>query len=375
MDYASLVYGLLQSLAWSITPALPTGAPGTRPAVGTPEKIPEVVFIARSVTVADGVEPAEVAPLNGFITDARIYHELYGFPRNIVSSFEAILDYFDKRKPQTTPIGRIRLVSHGDDAFLFFPMFENGDWGSGIQDNLLQALHSDDEGGIRFLLRGNASLRPLFTDIVADLTDRIRVRDSDLLAPFGMKVAGSPLPTVAEPYFQIVNDLYQTSHGTMIIDTAGVLTIANTTQRTTLTDALTLIENSLRPALTDAASITDIEIRAFRDAVLAELPGPFGLFGSPTDLAAGTVAAVRAATTAAHPVEDDILAAFAAGPQSAVFGIDQLTNLVRSLELFRPGMLNLGGGAQTITSIRADPNLEAFALVGVDLLLLRTALS
>jgi hypothetical protein len=68
MDYASLVYGLLQSLAWSITPALPTGAPGTRPAVGTPEKIPEVVFIARSVTVADGVEPAEVAPLNGFIT-------------------------------------------------------------------------------------------------------------------------------------------------------------------------------------------------------------------------------------------------------------------------------------------------------------------
>src|SRR3954470_505572 len=33
MDYASLVYGLLQSLAWSITPALPTGAPGTRPAV------------------------------------------------------------------------------------------------------------------------------------------------------------------------------------------------------------------------------------------------------------------------------------------------------------------------------------------------------
>jgi hypothetical protein len=220
MDYASLVYGLLQSPAWSITPALPTGAPGTRPAVGTAEKIPDVVFITRPVTVADGVKPDEVAHLNGFITDARIYHALYGFPRNIVSSFEAILDYFDKQKPQTTPIGRIRLVSHGDDAFLFFPKFENGDWGIGIQDNLLQALQNDDGGGIRFLLRGNASLSPLFTDIVGDLTDRIRVRDSDLLAPFGMKAAGSPLPAVAEPYFQLVNDLYQTSHGTMIVDTA-----------------------------------------------------------------------------------------------------------------------------------------------------------
>ncbi len=372
MNYASLVYGLLESLAWGITPAPPTGAPGTRPAVGTPEKIPDVVFIARPVTVADGVEPAEVGPLNGFITDAGLYHDLYGFPRNKVGSFEAILEYFEK---QTTPIGRIRLVSHGDKAFLFFPMFENGDWGIGIQDGLLQALQNDDVGGIRFLLRGDPSRSPLFTDIVGDLTDRIRVRDSDLLAPFGMKAAGSPLPTAAQPYFQIVNDLYQTSHGTMIIDADGVLTIANTTQRTTLTDALTVIENVLRPALAGTvlatAPITDTDLRAFRDAVLAELPGPFGLFGSPTDLAAGTVAAVAAATAAVPPVEEDILAAFAAGPQSTVFGIDQLTSLVRSLELFRPGVLDVGGGAQTITSIRADPNLEAFAFVGVDLFILK----
>jgi hypothetical protein len=372
MDYANLVYGLLESLAWSITPALPTGAPGTRPAVGTPEKIPDVVFIARPVTVADGVDPGEVAHLNGFITDAGIYHDLYGFPRNKVGSFEAILKYFEKKN---TPIGRVRLVSHGDDAYLFFPMFENGDWGIGIQDSLLQALQNDDEGGIRFLLRGDASRSPLFTDIVGDLTDRIRVRNSDLLAPFGMKTAGSPLPTEAEPYFQVVNDLYQTSHGTMIIDTEGVLTIANTAQRTTLTDALTVIENTLRPALAgkvlDAAPITDTDLRAFRDAVLVELPGPFGLFGSPTDLAAGTVAAVGAATAAVPPVEVDLLAAFAAGPQSTVFGIDQLTSLVRSLELFRPGVLDVGGGAQTITSIRADPNLEAFAFVGVDLFMLK----
>lgn len=372
MDYASLVYGLLQSLAWSITPALPTGAPGARPVVGTPEMIPDVVFIARPVTVADGVKPEEVAPLNGFITDAGIYHDLYGFPRNTVNSFEAILKYFEK-KP--TPIGRVRLVSHGDDSYLFLPMFENGDWGIGIQDNLLQALQNDDVGGIRFLLRGDSSRSPLFTDIVGDLTDRIRVRDSDLLAPFDMKPAGSTLPTAAEPYFQLVNDLYQTSHGTMIIDTAGVLTIASTAQRTTLTDALNVIENTLRPALAGtvlgAAPITDIDIRAFRDAVLAELPGPFGLFGSPTDLAAGTVAAVGAATAAVPPVEDDILAAFAAGPQSPVFGIDQLTSLVRSLEIFRPGVLDVGGGAQTITSIRADPNLEAFAFVGVDLFMLK----
>lgn len=372
MDYPNLVYGLLQSLAWSITPALPTGAPGTRPAVGTPEKIPDIVFIARPVTAADGITPASDIPrLNGYITDGRIYHELYGLTPVLVGSFEAILNRFQNL---TTPIGRIRFVSHGDSAFLFFPMFENGDWGVGIQDDLLQALQNSDEGGIRFLLRRDPLLSPLLPDVVGDIADRIRVRNSAVLAPFGIQAAGAA-PAAALPYFQIVNDLYQASHGTVIIDTAGVTTAATTAQRTTLTNALNVIERILRPALVGtvfgAAAITDADIVAFRDAILAEIPGPFGLFGAPKDLAAGAVAAVAAATAAVPQVEDDIRTAFAGGVASPVFGIDQLSNLVQSLETFSPTKLNLGGGPVTDVDIQANPDLAAFALVGVDLFLLK----
>jgi hypothetical protein len=378
MDYPNLVYGLLQSLAWSITPALPTGAPGTRPAVGAPEKIPDVTFIARTVTLADGIRPddgrtpaEEVARLNGFIDDGRIYHELYGLGPIPMNSFEAILKHFENL---TTPIGRIRFVSHGNDSYLFFPMFENGDWDDGIQEDLLKALQNSDESGIRFLLTRDPLLSPLLVDIVGTITDRIRVRNSAMLAPFGIQAAGAA-PAQALPYFQIVNDLYQANHGTVIIDTAGVTTAVTTAQRTTLITAFTVIERLLRRALEgtvfDAVAITDTQIAAFRDAVLAVPPGPFGLFGAPKDLAAGTVAAVAAATAAAPQVEADIRTAFAGAADSPVFGIDHLSDLVRSLETFSAAALNLGGGPQTEADIRADPDLLTFALVGVDLFLLK----
>ena len=48
---------------------------------------------------------------------------------------------------------------------------------------------------------------PLFEDVVADITTRIRVRNSAVLAPFGIQAAGSA-PAAALSYFRIVNDLY-----------------------------------------------------------------------------------------------------------------------------------------------------------------------
>lgn len=153
------------------------------------------------------------------------------------------------------------------------------------------------------------------------------------------------------------------SHGTVAINTAGVITIATAAQKTVLTNALNLIEAKLRGALVGTvfggAAITDSQIIAFRDAVLAERPGSFGLFGGPHNLAAGTVAAVGAATIAVTQVENDIRMAFTGGAVVSPIFTDHLFSLVRSLEMFNAAPLNVGGGAQTEASIRADADLEA----------------
>ena len=71
----------------------------------------------------------------------------------------------------------------------------------------LQALKISDKSGLRFLLMGTPPRNPLFEDVVADITTRIRVRNSAVLAPFGIQAAGSA-PAAALSYFRIVNDLY-----------------------------------------------------------------------------------------------------------------------------------------------------------------------
>ena len=83
------------------------------------------------------------------------------------------------------------------------------------------------------------------------------------------------------------------------------------------------------------------------------------MFGGTHNLAAGTVAAVGAATTAVPQVQNDIRMAFTGGAVVSPIFTDHLFSLVRSLEMFNAAPLNVGGGAQTEASIRADPDLEA----------------
>ena len=55
MGYAQQVHFLmLNGLLLSITPALPSGSSGTRPPAGIPEPIPDITFITRELTAADG---------------------------------------------------------------------------------------------------------------------------------------------------------------------------------------------------------------------------------------------------------------------------------------------------------------------------------
>jgi hypothetical protein len=375
MEYSSLVYNLLQSAVWGITPALPVGAPGTRLAVGTPEPIPDVTFVARRVTAADGVTPAaEVTRLNGYIDGAMRYHTLYGLAPISTNAFEDILEHF---RTITTPIGRIRFVSHGDNAFIWCPVFVGGKWNFGMQEDFLKALKDSDEDGLRFLFRGTVT-SPMFTGLVDPLTDAIRASNSAVLAPFGIQASGSA-PSAALPYFEIVSDLYQARYGTLRIqpETGTTLPFPTAAQFTIFTNALNRIEASVRTKLVGTviagSAITDPQLTAFRDAILAVAPGPFGLFGPRVDLPAGTVAAVHAATTATPQVENDIRSAFNGGTATEpVFGFHHLDSLVQGLEFFNTAVLNIGATPPLdLAAITADTDLNSLGLIGSDLFLLQ----
>ena len=373
MQYSSLVYNLLQSAVWSITPALPTGAPGTRLAVGTPESIPDITFIARRVSAADGVHPAsEVTRLNGYIDGAMAYHTLYGLNPIPTNAFEDILNHF---QAITTPIGRIRFVSHGDDAFIWCPVFIGGKWDFGMQGDFLQALKDSDEGGLRFLF-ANTVRSPLFADIADPLTDAIRATNSAVLTPFGIQ-GGGTAPGPALPYFEIVSDLYQAHYGTLRIqpETGTTLPFPTTAQLTIITNALNLIEASVRARVAGTviagSPVTDAQLTTFRDAVLAVAPGPFGLFGG-TNLAPGTVANVATALAATPQMENTIRSAFTGGVATEpVFGANDLDSLVQGLQFFNATVLNVGPTPPLdAAAFAADADLTSLGLIGSDLFLL-----
>ncbi len=375
MEYSNLVYGLLQSLAWSITPALPIGAPGTRLPVGTPEHIPDVTFITRRVTPSDGITSLDpnVTPqqecdrLNRYIDGAAAYHTLFGLTRNTVSAFEDVLRHFETI---TTPIGRIRFVSHGDAAFIWCPMFIGGKWDFGMPENFLQALKDKDENGLRFLFV-NTAPSTLFDDIVDPIVTAVRAHDSTLLDPFGIGGGGSP-PAALQPYFEILSDLYQSRHGTMTITHgANPATVPSAAQTTIINGALDLIEASVRADAAAAGAATDEQLRTFRDAVLPLLPGPLGMFEDRVNLPADTVTNVGNANTGTV-VESTLRGAFTGGTQNEpVFDVGVLSELVTGLEMFNKAPLNIDTPPLGVGSISGDADLNSLVLIGVDLFLLQ----
>jgi hypothetical protein len=364
MQYRSLVYNLLPNLFWSITPALPRGAGGTRLPVGFPEVIPEVTFIAREVHAGDGIEPAaERARLNGFIQGAQRFHVLYGLNPILINSFDDILTRFQSA---SAPIERIRIVSHGNDAFIFLPVFTNGRWDLGMQSDLLRALQSSDERGLRFLITGDAASSPTLIDGVSLIVHGIRALSGAVLAPFGLQATGSPTGASQE-YFALVNDLYQVPNGTIVVGT----TLLSASQQATLTTSLNLIEAEVRRRVVGTTPpggvvLTNAHLDALRGAVLGATPAQLGLMGAKRDLAATVVAHVQAALAAGPRVEADIRTAIRAD-STPVLATDYLSGMVLGLQLFRPGVLNVGGAVLDEAAIRANADLEAFALTAIDL--------
>ena len=367
MQYTSLVFNLLPNLFWSITPALPRGAGGTRLEVGTAEVIPDFTFVARDMTVADGFPVAEVNRLNGFIRQGRAMHTTYGLAPRSVACLDDILRQFE---PSATPVERIRLISHGDQSFVFLPVFRNGRWDYGMQEDRLQAFQDRDEAGLRFLIGGPLQAPPLLPDAVDDIATGQRARNAGLLAPFGLDGAGAPAGVVRE-YFGVVNDLFQVPNGTVMSAPAMLVTAA---QRATLTTSLNLIEAELRRGLVGTtppgapAALTDNQLKALRDAVLAATPAQLGLMGAQRNLAAGAVAATQTALAAVPRVEDDLRTAITGVIQiPTLAGINYSPAVLSAVNVFAPAALRLAGAPRTPANIMADARLADFVASAVDL--------
>lgn len=368
---------LLQSLLFSITPALPRGSPGTRMPVGDPETIPDATFITRTLVAADGFDAAERTRLNRYINEAIAYYNLFGLAPIIIGSIEDILNHFNGTPG---PIGRIRIVSHGSVSFMFVPLFNNGSWEFGIQADRLEAFQSSDEEGLRFLITGSKTQSPTLTDSVTEIVTGIRALNSAVLIPFGLDVSGSPAAGNMKQFFDVVNDHYQVQQGVILAQTnhpapaPPTLALINTGQQTILTASLDLIESAIRTRLigtvVGTTTLRDFHLNALKAAVMNATPTQLGFFGTAQNLGATVLADLAAAMGTAPRVEADLRNAISTALVEPMFP-NNTANIFNGLNLFNQAALNLGGAPATIASISANADLLSFFLICNDLFFLQ----
>ncbi len=354
MLYPDLVYNLLLSGFWNITAALPTGSTGTRQPVGVPETIPEKTFISRQLQSGDGFPTAQMNHLNGFIQIATQFHTTYGLAPITVNSFE---DIVNRHRTLTAQIERIRLVSHGNDSFLFFPIFNGGLWSYGMHTEYLRALKDSDEDGLRYVIAGDPPSSPTLIDGVSQIVSGMTSFNVAVVTPLG-----SPPSAAVQKFIEVVNDLYQVQNGTIAVETGNpVKTLITAAQQTTLNTSLGLIEASIRAAIAASGStVTPTQLDAFKTAVLAATPVQLEFLGSMQNLGATVLADVQTALAAAPRVEGDIRTALVGSTADPLF-LNYLDGLVSGLNLFNPSVLTLGGTAfDTVAAIQGNSDVEAF---------------
>lgn len=385
MLQTTLAYNLLSNLFWSITPALPRGAAGTRQPVGSPETIPDFTFITRPLVAADGFTAAERTHLNLYVNQAIQYHTLFGLGPIQIGSIEEILT---RLNGAAAPMGRIRIVSHGDAAFMFVPLFTNGSWEFGIQEDRLDAFQDSDEEGLRFLISGDKHKSPTLPDSVSAIIDGLRASTTmvGVLAPFGLTAAGStPTAGNMQQLFDVINDKYQVQNGiiqSVTVHTAtppatpppDTFALITTQQQTILTASLTLIENAVRDRLrgtvVGTTALTDAHFDALRTTILGATPRQLGIYGAAVDLPAGAMASLATAMAASPRVENDLRNAIRGTIADPLFR-NVTANILNGLTLFNKTALTLGGTVRDGTFIGADPDLLSFFFVCNDLFFLQ----
>ena len=391
MSYPSQVYAtMLNGLLLSITPALPTGTAGTRPPAGNPETIPDITFIARELTAIEEPDTNERNRLNGFIRPAIAYHKTFGLIPNvanatnprIIDSFEDILDHF---QGITAPYGRIRLVSHGNDAFIFLPLFNNGAWGLGMTADRLAGFEISDVAGLRATLGSSPTDSPTLMDGTTTMFNKIRASNASLLQPFNLHTSGTPSGEFLK-FMEVVNDFYQVEHGTIIIkDASNNNAIISNPQRAIFRSSLDIIEADIRSRLegstvgsgASAVVITSQHLTDIKEAILPISPAPpispidMGFLNA-TNFTAADITNINSAVGAAAPSIASIRSAFNITGSPIFFSSTGIVLFV--LNHLQPALLNLNGGQmEELSDVQTVTDLEDYFEVSTDLFYLRNA--
>ncbi len=392
--YTAQAYNLLlQNLLFSITPALPSGGGGvyiSRGTVGTPEDIPNRCFIVDNVSLSDGfmeyvddsgdtINEADI--FNGFINDANEYHENFGLTSTRIKSFWKILEYY---KDKNTEIERIRLVTHGWDGFMKFPMFPGGNFKIGITEDQLDAFRDSDEDGLRWTLKESTTDSPLIHDITTDIIDGFRKLNSSILAPLQLNTPGSPITGDVKLFLDIVTDNYHLEYGTLM--NSDNTTFLSTSQKRQLRDGLDYLESEIRKRLEgktlgtppNNTIVTATSLNNIKKKILEKDPGKLELIGPkeslPADIfaPASTPGSLEEAMSATNKDENDLRMAISGDTNTLMFS-NRTKEILTALIKFHSSNLNLGGG-NIITdwdSIEAISRLNDFFLICNDLYMLK----
>lgn len=136
---------------------------------GEPENVPEMTYISTQGTP-------------GFLQQAVDFHTGWGLPVQRVNSIEQMVDHL---AGATTPLARIRFVTHAAEIGVFTSLF-TGEPLLSLQGDRVSAYAQSDAAGLALDTQMNmtVSLTPILTEI--------RRANAAVLQPFGLDTSGVP---------------------------------------------------------------------------------------------------------------------------------------------------------------------------------------
>ena len=149
---------------------------------GEPENVPEISYIS-----TQGGQ--------GFLQEALDFHQAWGLTVHQVGSVEEMVNHLAQA---TTPLNRIRFVTHAAQVGVFSSLFA-GEPLESLQEGRVSAYAEGDAQGLAFDTRMSLSV-PL-----APFVAEIRSTSPALLRPFGLETSGVPTGQLAEFFNRVLH--------------------------------------------------------------------------------------------------------------------------------------------------------------------------
>ncbi len=148
---------------------------------GEPENVPEMTYISNQGSA-------------GFLQQAADFHTAWGLTIQRVSSIEQMVRHLAQA---TTPLNRIRFVTHAADIGVFTSLF-TGEPLLSLQRERLSAYAESDAAGLALDTRMNLNFN--LVPIIAE----IRSTNAAVLQPFGLQASGSPTGSLDDLFRRVL---------------------------------------------------------------------------------------------------------------------------------------------------------------------------